>query len=35
MKLSDLCIRRPVFAIVVNLLVLLVGFIAYDRLSVR
>jgi len=35
MKLPDLCIRRPVFAIVVNLLVLLVGFIAYDRLSVR
>ncbi len=35
MKLPDLCIRRPVFAIVVNLLILLVGAIAYDRLSVR
>ena len=35
MKLPDLCIRRPVFAIVINLLVVLVGFIAYGRLSVR
>ncbi len=35
MTLPDICIRRPVLAIVVNLLVLLVGLIAYDRLSVR
>ena len=35
MKLPDLCIRRPVFATVINLLVLLVGAIAYDRLTVR
>src|SRR5687768_17608274 len=35
MVLSDLSIRRPVFATVVNLVVLLVGIIAYDRLAVR
>ncbi len=35
MTLPEFCIRRPVFAIVLNLLVLLLGFIAYDRLSVR
>ena len=35
MKISDLCIRRPVFATVINLVVLLVGVIAYQRLSVR
>ena len=35
MVLSDISIRRPVFATVINLVVLLVGLIAYDRLSVR
>lgn len=35
MILSDISIRRPVLATVMNLLILLVGFIAYDRLSVR
>ncbi|WP_207061953.1 efflux RND transporter permease subunit [Motiliproteus sp. SC1-56] len=35
MVLSDLSIKRPVFATVINLLVLLVGIIAYDRLTVR
>ncbi|TWI10294.1 efflux RND transporter permease subunit [Aerolutibacter ruishenii] len=35
MVLSDLSIRRPVFATVINLVVLLVGIIAYDRLAVR
>lgn len=35
MVLSDISIRRPVFATVINLVVLLVGIIAYDRLSVR
>ncbi len=35
MILSDLSIRRPVFATVVNLVVLLVGLIAYQRLAVR
>ncbi len=35
MILSDLSIRRPVFATVVNLVVLLIGLIAYQRLAVR
>jgi len=35
MKISEVCIRRPVFATVINLVVLLVGLIAYQRLSVR
>jgi multidrug efflux pump len=33
--LSDISIRRPVFATVINLVVLLIGIIAYDRLAVR
>ncbi|GAB4355172.1 MAG: efflux RND transporter permease subunit [Gammaproteobacteria bacterium] len=35
MVLSDLTIRRPVLATVMNLLVVLVGIIAYDRLTIR
>ncbi|KFN42403.1 efflux RND transporter permease subunit [Arenimonas oryziterrae] len=35
MVLSDLSIRRPVLATVLNLVVLLVGFICYTRLPVR
>ncbi len=35
MKISDICIRRPVFATVINLVVLLVGVIAFQRLAVR
>ncbi|MBA3487271.1 MAG: efflux RND transporter permease subunit [Lysobacter sp.] len=35
MVLSDISIRRPVLATVINLIVLLVGLIAYDRLAVR
>ena len=35
MKLPDLCIQRPVFATVINLVVLLVGLIAYNQLTVR
>jgi len=35
MVLSDLSIRRPVLATVMNLVVLLVGIICYDRLAVR
>ncbi|MGV3652916.1 MAG: efflux RND transporter permease subunit [Noviherbaspirillum sp.] len=35
MVLSDLCIRRPVFATVMSLIILLVGLVSYDRLSVR
>ncbi|MAC46628.1 MAG: multidrug transporter AcrB [Oceanospirillum sp.] len=35
MVLSEVSIKRPVFATVMSLLLLLVGLIAYDRLSVR
>jgi multidrug efflux pump len=35
MKLSDLCIERPVLATVLSLCVLLIGTISYQRLSVR
>ena len=35
MNLSELCIRRPVFATVLSLVVLLVGLMAYSRLPVR
>ena len=35
MNLSELCIRRPVFASVLSLVVLLVGLMAYSRLPVR
>jgi multidrug efflux pump len=33
--LSDLCIRRPVFASVLSLVVILVGVVSYQRLPVR
>jgi len=35
MKLSETSIRRPVLATVLNLVVLLIGLISYERLSVR
>ena len=35
MILSDLSIRRPVLATVVNLIIVLVGLIAWDRLTIR
>jgi len=35
MVLSDISIRRPVFATVINLVVLLIGLISYSRLPVR
>ncbi|MBI1182084.1 MAG: MMPL family transporter [Alphaproteobacteria bacterium] len=35
MRLSEISVRRPVFATVINLLVVLLGLIAYDRLEVR
>ena len=35
MILSDVSIRRPVFATVINLVVLLIGVISYTRLPVR
>ena len=35
MTLPEICIRRPVFATVISLVILLVGLISYDRLAVR
>ena len=35
MIISDICIRRPVFATVLSLAVLLVGVVSYTRLAVR
>ncbi|MFA5522221.1 MAG: efflux RND transporter permease subunit [Castellaniella sp.] len=35
MKISETCIRRPVFASVLSLVIILVGLISYDRLTVR
>jgi multidrug efflux pump len=35
MILSDICIKRPVFAAVLSLVILLVGLISYSRLTVR
>lgn len=35
MQLPEICIRRPVFATVLSLVVTLVGLVSYDRLTVR
>lgn len=35
MQLSDISIRRPVLATVMNVIILLIGVISYDRLAVR
>ncbi len=35
MRISELCIKRPVFATVLSLVVMLIGIVAYDRLPVR
>lgn len=35
MRLTELCIRRPVLATVMNLVLILIGVIAFDRLQVR
>jgi Cu/Ag efflux pump CusA len=35
MKLSEVSIRRPVFATVLSLLVLLIGMVSFTKLSVR
>jgi len=35
MQLPELCVRRPVFATVLSLVIVLVGLISYTRLSVR
>jgi multidrug efflux pump len=34
-KISEICIQRPVFSMVVNFIILLLGIVSYDRLSVR
>jgi multidrug efflux pump len=34
-SLSEICIRRPVFATVLSLLIVLVGLVSYQRLAVR
>ena len=35
MKLSDICIKRPVLATVLSLIIVLLGLISYKRLTVR
>jgi multidrug efflux pump len=35
MKLSDLCISKPVFTIVINLLLIIIGLVGFSRLEVR
>jgi len=35
MSLSEICIRRPVFATVLSLVLMLLGAVSYDRLAVR
>lgn len=35
MKISELCIKRPVFATVLSLVVMLIGLVSYTRLPVR
>ncbi|MDX1375990.1 MAG: efflux RND transporter permease subunit, partial [Burkholderiales bacterium] len=35
MRLPEICIRRPVFATVMSLMIVLVGVISFDRLTVR
>ncbi|CAN5121713.1 efflux RND transporter permease subunit [soil metagenome] len=35
MSISELCIRRPVFATVLSLILLLIGLVSYTRLTVR
>ena len=35
MKLPEICIRRPVFATVLSLVVMLLGAVSYSRLPVR
>lgn len=35
MKIAELNIRRPVLSIVINLMIVLIGLVSYDRLTVR
>ncbi len=34
MKLSEICIKNPVFSVVLSILILIIGFIGYSRLQV-
>ncbi|WP_374328112.1 efflux RND transporter permease subunit [Azonexus sp.] len=35
MRISEICIERPVFATVLSLVIMLLGIVSYDRLTVR
>ncbi len=35
MKISEVCIKRPVFATVINIIIVLIGLVAWQRLVVR
>lgn len=35
MKLTDICIRRPVLSTVMSLIIVLIGIVSYDRLQLR
>ncbi|MBN8543615.1 MAG: efflux RND transporter permease subunit [Alphaproteobacteria bacterium] len=35
MKISEICIQRPVFSMVVNFIIILLGVVSYDRLTIR
>ena len=35
MRISETCIKRPVFASVLSLIIVLIGLISYSRLTVR
>lgn len=35
MKISEICIQRPVFSMVVNFVIILLGVVSYDRLTIR
>ena len=35
MKIAEVCIRRPVLSIVINLIIILLGLVSFDRLTVR
>ena len=35
MRISEICIKRPVFATVLSLVVMLIGIVSYTRLPVR
>src|SRR3954468_4516841 len=35
MRISEICVRRPVFATVMSLILILLGVVSYDRLTVR